>query len=79
MIFRGGRDFAAPFLDIRCDFVPGLSRLELLCAAGTVVRQDTGRWVIHIAALPFFVGHPEIHNHFSLAGIVFLEYITIQK
>ena len=51
----------------------------LLFPAAAVVGEHPGRRVVHIAALPGPVGHPEIHHHLSLAGVVFLEDLTVQQ
>ena len=47
--------------------------------ARSIVRQDPGRRIIHITALPLSVGHPEIDYHLRLAGIILLKYLAIQQ
>ena len=51
----------------------------VLFAAVAVVGQHPGGGIVHIAACPLLVGHPEIHDHLTLTGIVFLEYLPIEQ
>ena len=44
-----------------------------------IVGQDSGRRVVHVTAFPLPVGHPEIRDHFSLAGIILLEDLPVQQ
>ena len=55
------------------------SYVMVLNSALAVVGQHTGGGVIHVAALPLPVGHPEIQDHPALPRIVFLKYLTIEQ
>ena len=56
---------------------------KILCfrslAAGAVVGKHAGRRVIHPAAFPVGVGHPEIRDHIRLAGVVFFKNIPVKQ
>ena len=53
----------------------------MLCLhpAGAVVGQDAGGGVLDVAALPGLVRHPEILDHFRLAGVIFLKNIAVEE
>ena len=48
-------------------------------SAGAVVAQGPGGGIVHVAALPGLVGHPEIPNHGRLARVVLLEDLPVQQ
>ena len=48
-------------------------------AGGTVVREHAGAGIVDVAALPRFVRHPKVLDHFRLTGIVFLKNFTVEK
>ena len=50
-----------------------------LHAAAAVVGENAGGGVVDVAAGPLLVGHPEVLDHFGLAGIVFLKDLPVEK
>ena len=51
----------------------------LLFSTVTIVcKYPCGR-IVHIAACPGLVGHPEVNDHLALAGVIFFKNLTIQK
>ena len=48
-------------------------------SAGAVVGKHTGGRVIHPAAFPIGVGHPEVGDHGCLAGIVFFKNVPVEQ
>ena len=50
-----------------------------LFAACAVVGKYACRRVVDVAALPFFVWHPEIDYHIALTGVIFFKYFTIEE
>ena len=64
---------------IRCGKLNRLLPVCGLFAAVAVVGEDPGGGIIHVAALPGAVGHPEIPDHPGLAGIVLLEDLPVQQ
>ena len=48
-------------------------------SALTVVGEDPGGGIVHVAALPGPVGHPEVPDHPGLTGIILLEDLPVQQ
>ena len=60
----------------------GLLRCLLFTFSDTavsVVGENTGGRIVDVAALPAFIRHPEILDHFRLSRVVFLENLAVQQ
>ena len=53
--------------------------ISFLFPAVSVIGEHSCGGILHIAALPGLVGHPEVCNHFRLAGVVALEELPVQQ
>ena len=79
------RNRVAPCCHLPRGSAPGTARrglrpgLAWLFAAVAVVGEDAGGGVVHVAALPVPVGHPEPGDHLGLAGIIFLKQLPVQE
>ena len=51
----------------------------LLFSTVTIVCKYPRGRIVHIAACPGLVGHPEVNDHLALAGVIFFKNLTIQK